>query len=110
VQLEQKVAVASGTSSTSLQTVSAAPLQNTFGAQDTLVILVNFQDNTTQPYTSSYAYNQTFVNNSNFYLENSYGQTWFTGNVVGWYTLPISSTCNTSTIASYANQAATAAG
>ncbi|HSB75557.1 MAG TPA: NEW3 domain-containing protein [Terriglobales bacterium] len=110
VQLEQKVAVASGTSSTSLQTVSSAALPNTFGAQNTLVILVNFLDNTTQPYTPSSAYNQTFVNNSNFYLENSYGQTWFTGNVVGWYTLPINSTCNTGTIASYANQAVTAAG
>jgi hypothetical protein len=30
--------------------------------------------------------------------------------VVGWYTLPISSTCDYGTIATYANQAATAAG
>ena len=110
VQVEQKVAVASGTSSTSLQTVSTAALPKSFGAQNTLVLLVNFQNNTSQPYTPTYAYNETFVKNSNFYLENSYGQTWFTGNVVGWYTLPISSTCDTSSIASYANQAATAAG
>lgn len=110
VQLEQKVAVASGTSSASLQTVSNSALPNAFGAQDTLVVLVNFQNNTTQPYTPTYAYNETFVNNSNFYLENSFSQTWFTGNVVGWYTLPISSTCDYGTIATYANQAATAAG
>src|SRR5690348_7223413 len=51
VQLEQKVAVASGTSSTSLQTVSNAPMPNAMGAQNTLVVLVNFQNNTAQPYT-----------------------------------------------------------
>ena len=110
VQLEQKVAVASSTSSTSLQTVSNAPMPNAMGAQNTLVVLVNFQNNTTQPYTASYANDETFVKNSNFFLENSFGQTWFTGNVVGWYTLPISSTCDYGTIATAANQAATAAG
>lgn len=110
VQLEQKVAVASGTSSTSLQTVSTAPMPKAMGAQNTLVILVNFQNNTNQPYTASYASDETFVKNSNYYLENSFGQTWFTGDVVGWYTLPISSTCDYGTIATYANQAATAAG
>ena len=110
VLVQQKVAVASGTSSTSLQTISNAPMPNAMGAQNTLVVLVNFQNNTTQPYTASYANDETFVKNSNFYLENSFGQTWFTGDVVGWYTLPISSTCDYSTIASYANQAATAAG
>lgn len=109
VQLESKVAVASGTSSTSMQTISAA-LPAAFGNQNTLVVLVNFQNNTTQPYTASYADDETFVKNSNFYLENSFSQTWFTGNVVGWYTLPISSTCDLGTIATSANQAASAAG
>ena len=109
VQLESKVAVASGTSSASMQTISAA-LPAAFGNQNTLVVLVNFQNNTTQPYTASYAYDETFVKNSNFYLENSFSQTWFTGNVVGWYTLPISSTCDLGTIATSANQAASAAG
>jgi hypothetical protein len=109
VQLEQKVAVASGTSSTSLQTVSAA-LPASFGDQHTLVVLVNFQNNVVQPYTVSYANDETFVKNSNFYLEMSFGQTWFTGDVVGWYTLPISSTCDLGTIANSANQAASAAG
>lgn len=109
VQLESKVAVASGTSSSSMQTISAA-LPAAFGDQNTLVVLVNFQNNVTQPYTASYAYDETFVKNSNFYLENSFSQTWFTGNVVGWYTLPISSTCDLGTIATAANQAASAAG
>ena len=110
VQLEQKVAVASGTSSTSLQTVSTAPLPKATGAQNTLVVLVNFQNNTSQPYTVTYANDETFVKNSNFYLENSFGQTWFSGDVVGWYTLPMSSTCDYTSIASAANQAASAAG
>ncbi len=110
VQLQQKVAVASGTSSTSLQTVSNAPMPKATGAQNTLVVLVNFQNNTNQPYTATYANDETFVKNSNVFLENSFGQSWFTGEVVGWYTLPISSTCDYTTIASYANQAASAAG
>jgi hypothetical protein len=48
---------------------------------------------------------------NDFYKESSYQQTWVSGNVFGWYTLPISSaTCDTSAIATYARQAATAAG
>lgn len=109
VQLEQKVAVASGTTSTSFQTVSSA-LPAAFGDQHTLVVLLNFQNNVVQPYTTTYANDETFVKNSNFYQEMSFGQTWFTGDVVGWYTLPISSTCDLGTIANSANQAASAAG
>ena len=99
----------SNTTTSSLQVLSAA-LPNTFGAQHTLVILVNFLNNTSQPYTPTYAYNETFGKNSQFYQEMSYGQTWFTGNVAGWYTLPVNSTCDLSTIANYANQAASKAG
>jgi hypothetical protein len=109
VQLEAKVAVASGTSTSSLQTVSAAS-SAAFGSQNTLVVLVNFQNNPNQPYTPTYASDETFVKNSNFFLENSFGQTWFTGDVAGWFTLPISSTCDLGTIANYGNQAASAAG
>jgi hypothetical protein len=78
----------------------AGPLPNTFGAQSTLVILVNFQDApTNQPYTLAAAQNVVFGTVSNFFLENSYQQTWLTGDVVGWYTIPLSSTtCSTSSI------------
>jgi M6 family metalloprotease-like protein len=88
------------------------PLPNTFGAQSTLVILVNFQDApTNQPYTVATAQSLVFGTVSNFFLENSYQQAWLTGDVVGWYTIPLSSTnCDTSSIASYAQAAATAAG
>jgi hypothetical protein len=94
----------------SVQPLSAvAP--NTFGAQKTIVILVNFQDNASQPYTASQAQSVAFTTTSNHYKENSFQQTWLTGDVAGWFTIPMSSTvCNTSTLASYAKQAATAAG
>src|SRR5229473_3314490 len=47
------LALSSGNSTSSFQVVQAAPLTNTFGAQSTLVMLVNFQDNTSQPWTVS---------------------------------------------------------
>jgi hypothetical protein len=88
-----------------------APLSNTFGAQSTLLMLVNFQDNTSQPYTVASAHSVVFGDTSNFDLENSLQRTWLTGDVVGWYTLPMTSTtCDTTSIANYANAAATAAG
>jgi M6 family metalloprotease-like protein len=92
-------------------TTSTAPLPYTFGAQYTLVILVNFEDDATQPYTVADAQNMFFGTASNFFTENSYGQTWITGDIVGWYTIPISvTTCDISQIATDAQNAATAAG
>jgi hypothetical protein len=108
VRVEQALALDS--SSTSVQTLATA-LPNTFGAQPTLVILVNFQDKATQPYTVATAQNVVLGQTSNFDLENSYGQTWLTGAVVGWYTISLSSTvCDYSALASQAKAAAQAAG
>ena len=87
-RLQKTLALSSGSS---VQTLAAAQ-PNTFGAQNTLVILVNFTDNATQPYTVDYAKSVVFTTTSNFDLENSYGQTWLTGDVVGWYTIPVNST------------------
>jgi hypothetical protein len=88
------------------------PLPNTFGAQSTVIILVNFQDDpTNQPYTVADTQSAVFGTSSNFFLENSYQQTWLTGTVVGWFTIPVNSTnCDTSSIATYAQSAASAAG
>lgn len=92
-------------------TTSSIPVPNTFGAQYTLVILVNFQDDVVQPYTVSDAQTAFFSTASNFFLENSYGQTRLTGDVVGWYTIPESiTTCNISSIATDAQTAAIANG
>jgi len=93
-----------------VQTLAAA-LPSTFGAQKTLVILVNFTDNAAQPYTVADAKSVVFTTTSNFDLENSYGQTWLTGDVVGWFTIPVSTTvCDYGLISNYARSAATAAG
>jgi hypothetical protein len=102
----------SGITQTSGTSSSSTPLPNTFGAQSTLVILVNFQDApANQPYTVADAQNVVFGTASSFLLENSYHQTWLTGQVVGWYTIATSSTtCDTTSIASYAQSAAVAAG
>ena len=82
----------------------------TLGAQKTLVMLVNFADNPGQPWTPADAHNHIFGDASNFYFENSYGQTWLVGDVAGWYTLPMNSTCDVAAIATAAKQAAVAAG
>jgi hypothetical protein len=101
----------------SVQTLAAA-LPNTFGAQKTVVILVNFYDKATQPYTISTA-QSVFGTTSNFDLENSFNQTWLTGvnnpgaaaDIVGWFTINQSYTvCDYNTTASLAERAATAAG
>lgn len=91
--------------------VLAAALPNTLGGQRTAVILVNFQDKQTEPYSVADARAVVFTSTSNFDLEGSYQQTWLEGDVYGWYTIPLSSTvCDYSTLASQARTAATNAG
>jgi hypothetical protein len=94
------------------QPSSLAPLPNTLGAQNAAVILVNFQNNpTAQPWTLGQVQNAILGTASNYLHEVSYQQTWLTGTVYGWYTIPLDSTnCDTSAIATDANNAATAAG
>lgn len=90
---------------------TSIPVPNTFGTQSVLVMLINFQDDAVQPYTIADAQNVFFGTVNSFMQESSYGQTSLTGDVVGWYTIPVSvTTCDTSQIASYAQSAATAAG
>ncbi|GAA0789393.1 Ig-like domain-containing protein [Marinobacterium sediminicola] len=89
----------------------AAELANTFGEKRTLVFLVNFQDKTDQPYTRQQAQDLVFGQVSDFLRENSNNQTWLSGDVTGWYTLPLSSTsCDYVSIANLANEAAAQAG
>jgi len=72
----------------------------TFGPQNTLLILVNFQNNVLQPYTVDYAKNLLFTTTSNFMKENSYGQTTIVGGVAGWFTIPMNdSGCKGSALA-----------
>lgn len=99
-----------------LQAAAATALPNTFGEQKVLVLLVNFQDDQRQPFTVDQV-NNLILNPSNdssvtnFYRENSYQQTWLTGDVRGYFTLPINSgDCGGSQISLYAKRAATDAG
>lgn len=115
VRVNQALALESGSSS--VQSLAPA-LPNTFGAQQTLVMLVNFADKQTQPYTVASAQG-VFTTTSDYYWEASYRQTWLTGavdlaqaaDVRGWYTIALSSTvCDSGTLASQAKSAASAAG
>jgi hypothetical protein len=115
VKLQQGLALTTAnvtsTTTTTSSTGITSILPNTFGAQKTLVILVNFQDNNTQPWTVATAQSVVFTTASNFWLENSLQQTWITGDVAGWLTLPMTSTtCDTGSIRTYALQAAQNAG
>lgn len=94
-----------------LQVVSPATTSISLGAQTTAVLLVNFADDVGQPYTSDQARNVVFNTTSSFFLENSQQQTWLTGDVFGWLTIPSSSnTCPTLlALASAVRQAATGA-
>ncbi len=89
---------------------------NTFGEQNVLVLLVNFQNDTRQPFTIQQANDLVFNTSNatsvaNYYREASYQQTWITGSTFGYFTLPINSgDCDGSTTASAARQAATNAG
>jgi hypothetical protein len=84
---------------------------NPLGEQSTVVILVNFQDTATEmPFTLADAHDAIFGTVNDFFFEASYTQTWFVGEVYGWYTLPIDSTCNTIDITNAADAAAAATG
>jgi hypothetical protein len=119
IRIDFSIAVASGaadvervTAGVSTESVEATNVVGgTFGAQKTAVMLVNFSDKATQPYTPATAQSIFFTTTSNFDLENSYGQTWLTGDVFGWYTIALTSTvCDYNTLSAQAQAAASAAG
>jgi len=64
-------------------------------AQKVLVILINFTDDTSQPFTAAQA--ASFVNNNvnSYFTENSYGKMPISADAVGWYTVPLTSSCQT---------------
>lgn len=101
----------SSTGGGSSVTTLALASPNTFGAQRTVVLMVNFQDNAATPYGWTDAADVVFNQVNQFYRENSYNQTSIYGDVFGWFTLPMSSSvCDTTQIQTLADQAATAAG
>lgn len=94
----------------SVSVLAAAPSPNTMGEQKVAVLLVNFSDDTSQPYSLAQANDVVFNQTSGFLRENSFQKTWLSGNTFGWFTLPIAKTCNAFDIGDYARQAAASAG
>lgn len=82
------------------------PASDTTGDQKVVVILANFLDNTSQPFTPAYASSVVFGPVNSYYQEASFGKASLSGDVFGWYTLPINQTCTYSTIQSQAIAAA----
>jgi M6 family metalloprotease-like protein len=81
------------------------------GELKTAVVLVNFQDNTTQTITPATAHSTVFGQASDFLWESSYQRLLLAGQTYGWYTLPLSAAqCDTAVIATEADRAAVAAG
>jgi hypothetical protein len=110
VQVGETLELNSG-ESISVATTEAAVTGTSTGQHRVLVVMVNFQDKPTQPFTREQVQTVMFGTTSDFYREASYGQTWLTGDVYGWFTIPVSyNTCDTTAIATYAQQAAVAAG
>jgi hypothetical protein len=82
----------------------------TVGEQKTALLLVNFQDNTSQTITAADANTLMFGQVSDYYWEASYHHALISGNTYGWYTLPMPTTCSTRDISLAARQAAANAG
>jgi len=94
-----------GGTSTFVEGDPLTQLENTLGEQKTLVLLINFQDNPTErPWTTEEVQTMVFGTVNDYYQEASYGQTWLTGDVMGYYTLPIDAVCDSTLITSFAEQ------
>ena len=103
-------ALALGTAQPDLAVLSAAPLPATLGEQRTAVLLVTFAENPVTPYTLAEVRQLVFGTTSDYYRENSYDQTWLTGEVYGWYTIAPTNPCSGVQISSLGRAAAAAAG
>ena len=81
------------------------------GEQRTLVMLVNFRDKQTTPYSTAFAASVVFGATDGYLRETSAGAVSLAGDVVGWFTINMDSTvCDTTTLATLAKQAAVDAG
>ena len=111
VQIEEEIAVAGADGTSGLTVVAAATVATT---NNTLFILANFYNKKEEKMTPAQVYYKAFTaptSSSAFYTSNSGGIVNLTGDVVGWYTLDISSSCTDYyAISDKANAAATANG
>lgn len=107
---EQELTYMLATTSNSVTSTapSNAPITQTTGDQNTLAILVNFSDDTSEPFSHTQV-NQAIFGDVNAYMyDNSFGQLSLHGDISGWHTLSLSSSnCDTNAIRDAANTAAT---
>lgn len=83
----------------------------TSGEQRTAVLLVNFRDDASQPITHAAAHALVFGTVSDFYREASYRKTYLSGDVHGYFTVPLSvGDCATDEIADLVEGQAAARG
>ncbi|MDO8429159.1 MAG: LamG-like jellyroll fold domain-containing protein [Candidatus Daviesbacteria bacterium] len=91
VALDQKiVTVGSGGD---FSVLGYTPPLPTTGEQKTAVLLVNFQDDQSEPFTIDQANSFFFTEKpsvNEFYKENSYNKTYFSGRAFGWFTIAAS--------------------
>lgn len=84
------------------------------GLHNVAVVLVNFANDTRQPWTPAYVTQRIFTDSDStaaFYNEESYGDVSVTGHVFGWYTIAATTgQCDVDGWASQARDAVTAAG
>ena len=84
------------------------------GPRRVAVLLVNFSNDTSQPYTPAQAASTMFTGPASvsaYFQEESFGTTSLSGDTFGWYTLPATNSgCAVDVWAQAANAAATAAG
>ncbi|WP_158684041.1 NEW3 domain-containing protein [Pseudoalteromonas sp. T1lg10] len=98
--------LAAGSDTSSTSTSTQAALTGTIGEQKVLVLMLNFQDNPVKPWTTQEVEEMVFGRVNDYYKEASYGQTWLSGDVRGYYTMPIDTTCSYLGMDKYAMQAA----
>src|SRR5262249_7136307 len=84
------------------------------GSRRVAVILFNFSNDASQPYSAAYARGVAFTNADSvaaYYSDSSWGQLSLGGDVYGWYTIPDTNTaCSVDSWATSANKAAAVAG
>lgn len=107
-----ELVAADGTSEGSTSGTTAA----TGTARRIAIILLNFSNDTRQPWTReqvrAVAFDDATTSVAAYYRQSSWGQLLLSGDVFGWYTIPDSSAagCNYSAWSTSANAAASAAG
>ncbi|EKE75966.1 Ig-like domain-containing protein [Gallaecimonas xiamenensis] len=111
LSLTNKTLVASAVLALFAALPAKAVTRPSLGEQSTLVILANYSDDTSTPWTTDQARQSVFGQVNDFFKENSGGKTWLAGDVTGWYTLPLSKTqCDSPDVATQANALAKADG